>query len=254
MYQQAINAYGANHSKGTVQRFDMFVKSCVRSAIADGIITRDFTYGAKLPFDESKSRHVEYLSVAELKQLVKTLENDLPCENIAVYVILTAIYTGARFGEILALQWDDIDFERKTISITKTWDQRRHIAGPPKTPHSIRTIRVNIKLLKWLKQLYGNSQTMIFVCNRFDGDINYKVNSTLSKYLQKAGLKKQDFHLHSLRHTHVAYLLSQGVDLYAISKRLGHANMGITSNIYAYFIDEYKRKSDDQIESKLDEI
>lgn len=254
MYQQAINAYGANHSKGTVQRFDMFVKSCVRSAIADGIITRDFTYGAKLPFDESKSRHVEYLSVAELKQLVKTLENDLPCGNIAVYVILTAIYTGARFGEILALQWDDIDFERKTISITKTWDQRRHIAGPPKTPHSIRTIRVNIKLLKWLKQLYGNSQTMIFVCSKFDGDINYKVNSTLSKYLQKAGLKKQDFHLHSLRHTHVAYLLSQGVDLYAISKRLGHANMGITSNIYAYFIDEYKRKSDDQIESKLDEI
>ena len=146
--------------------------------------------------------------------------------NIPAYMILVAIYTGARFSEILGLTWDDINFKNKTIRINKTWDYHNHQGFlPTKTPHSVRTIRVNSALLNELKH-----------------------------YLSVAGINKKGFHFHSLRHTHVAYLLSQGVDLYAISKRLGHANMSITSSIYAYFIDEYKQKSDNLIESKLDKI
>lgn len=84
--------------------------------------------------------------------------------------------------------------------------------------------------------------------------MNSRINRALKRYLKQAGIDKQGFSFHSLRHSHVAYLLSQGVDLYAISKRLGHANMSITSNVYAYFIDEYKRKSDNLIESKLNKL
>ena len=65
------------------------------------------------------------------------------------------------------------------------------------------------------------------------------------------GLQKQDFHFHSLRHVHVAYLLGQGVDVYAISKRLGHSNVTITLDTYSYLIDEYKAKNDQLITSKL---
>ena len=72
--------------------------------------------------------------------------------------------------------------------------------------------------------------------------------------MQEAGIEKQDFHFHSLRHSHVAYLLSQGIDLYAISKRLEHSNMMVTGKVYAYLIDEYKAKMDDKIEQKLSKI
>lgn len=68
------------------------------------------------------------------------------------------------------------------------------------------------------------------------------------------GIKKQGFHFHSLRHVHVAYLLGQGVDVYAISKRLGHANVTITLNTYSYLIDDYKAKNDELITQKLAQL
>ena len=72
--------------------------------------------------------------------------------------------------------------------------------------------------------------------------------------MKKAGIVKRNYTFHSLRHSHVAYLLSQGIDIYAISKRLGHSNMTTTGNIYAYLIDEYKHKLDDEIERKLAQL
>lgn len=60
------------------------------------------------------------------------------------------------------------------------------------------------------------------------------------------------FHyFHSLRHSHVALLLYYGVDVYAISKRLGHADLTTTTRKYSYLIDEFKAKSDDHIEDLL---
>ena len=253
-YQEFINQYGKDHAKKTVSRLHSHVKACIKSAIADGIITRDFTHGIQISCNDSLEYHVEYLSIAELKQLIKVISDDLSSDNIPAYMILIAIYTGARFGEIIGLTWDDIDFDAKTIRINKTWDYHNDQGFmPTKTPQSVRTIRVNSTLLAWLKQRGVKDSGRIFDI-KMTPFFNEKVNSELKRYLKLAGLNKRDFHFHSLRHSHVAYLLSQGVDLYAISKRLGHANMSITSSVYAYFIDEYRRKSDNLIESKLDKL
>jgi integrase len=72
--------------------------------------------------------------------------------------------------------------------------------------------------------------------------------------MKNAKIDKEGFHFHSLRHVHVAYLIGQGVDIYAISKRLGHANVNITLKVYAYLIDEYKAKNDNLIVEKLQKI
>lgn len=72
--------------------------------------------------------------------------------------------------------------------------------------------------------------------------------------MASCGLKKQGFHFHSLRHVHVAYLLGQGVDVYAISKRLGHSTITTTLNTYSYLIEEYKAKNDTLIINKLAEL
>ena len=72
--------------------------------------------------------------------------------------------------------------------------------------------------------------------------------------MHDCGLVKQGFHFHSLRHVHVAYLLGQGVDVYAISKRLGHSNVTVTLETYSYLIDEYKAKNDTLIINKLAQL
>lgn len=75
----------------------------------------------------------------------------------------------------------------------------------------------------------------------------------LKRFAKKAGVKSwQDIHMHALHHAHVAYLAYKNVNWYAISKRLGHSNLAITLNTYAYLIDELKASEDGQIISILD--
>jgi integrase len=169
-------------------------------------------------------------------------------------MIITALYTGMRIGEIMALEWSDIDFKNKLIKITKSYSYTEDRIKDPKTESSKRVIRVSQKLLDILKQLRINHQKFIFMSPQGKVPTANAANKVLRKQLKKLGIKKDHFHFHSLRHTHVALLLFKGVPLYAISKRLGHSNMSITASVYAYMLDELRQKSDDQIEEILDSI
>ncbi|MDK1716422.1 tyrosine-type recombinase/integrase [Dellaglioa algida] len=80
------------------------------------------------------------------------------------------------------------------------------------------------------------------------------VNKTLKETLKMLNIDRPGFHFHSLRHTHVAYLLSHNIDLYLISKRLGHSDISTTSKVYSYLIDEYKIRGDNEIEGVLNKI
>ena len=80
------------------------------------------------------------------------------------------------------------------------------------------------------------------------------LNKCLRSIMSDCGIEKQGFHFHSLRHVHVAYLLGKGIDIYAISKRLGHSNITVTLNTYSYLIDEYKAKNDTLIIDKLAQL
>ena len=256
-YQQFLNDYGKDHSLGTMKEMTSKIKACVRSAIADGIITKDFTYNANITYDKSLTRNPEYLSINELKQLISALNDDLKPDNVKPYIVLTAIYTGARFSEIIALTWKDVDYLHRTITINKSIDYKYNTGfKPTKNESSNRTIRVNSELLKILSQLKVNQTPLLFAKTpqSFRTIFIKKVNAYLKSTMERIGIKKRDYTFHALRHSHVAFLLSQGIDIYAISKRLGHSNMTTTSNVYAYLIDEYKHKLDDEIEQKLAQL
>ena len=256
-YQKFLNEYGKDHSLGTMKELTSKIKACVKSAIADGIIAKDFTYNANITYDKSLTRNPEYLSINELKRLISALNDDLKPDNVNPYIILTAIYTGARFSEIIALTWKDVDFLHRTISINKSADYRYGMGfKPTKNESSNRTIRVNNELLKVLAQLKVNKTPLLFAKTpqAFSIWFPQKVNAYLKDIMERIGIQKRDYTFHSLRHSHVAFLLSQGIDIYAISQRLGHSNMTTTSNVYAYLIDEYKHKLDDEIEQKLAQL
>lgn len=253
-YQKFINEYGADHAPDTVKKLNSIVRSCVKSAVFDDLISKDFTQGVVLTWNEDKKYQVDYLNLAEIKQLIVAAKSKLNPHFTSRYMILTAIYTGARLGEIQALTWKDINFNWHTISINKSWDAINNKFKPTKTDGSNRIIRINNELLQILAELKNIHSDLVFT-NQYDTiPTSNAVNKTLRELLKDCGINRHGFHFHSLRHSHVAYLLSKGADLYAISKRLGHTDMTTTSKKYAYLIDEYKAKSDDQIESLLDDL
>lgn len=123
----------------------------------DGVITKDFTHNVKLIYSKGQGQKVEYLTTDELQTLKKAVVSKL-----SRYMILTAIYTGMRKSEIQALTWKDVDFLHATISITKSWDEKKKAFKLTKTESSKRTIKVNRQLLNRLADLKANSTTMVF--------------------------------------------------------------------------------------------
>lgn len=250
-YQRFLNEFGQDKSKETVSKLVGSIRSCVTEAVNENIIPSNFTLGVVAVYDKSKTRKVEYLSVAEIKALISALESGLKPRSISRYMILTAIYTGMRVGEIMALTWDDLDYQAKTVRINKSYDYINGQVKEPKTASSVRTVRVSAGLLSLLDQLRVNKQNLIFANPTGKVPTPAACNATLKRFLTKCEIDKQGFHFHSLRHSHVALLLYEGVPLYAISKRLGHSDMSITAKKYAYLIDELKQRSDDRIDEIL---
>lgn len=250
-YQGFINWYGANHARKSVTKLNGALKNCVGYAMDDDIITKDFTHNVEIAFDRTKKVDVEYLTTKELNTLKTAVISKLDHHNSSRYMILTAIYTGMRKSEIQALTWKDIDYFHATISVNKSWDERKKDFKATKTDSSNRIIKVNRQLLNWLADLKSNNSTLVFRNGVGTIPTSNALNKCLRSIMANCGLQKQDFHFHSLRHVHVAYLLGQGVDVYAISKRLGHSNVTITLDTYSYLIDEYKAKSDELIVNKL---
>lgn len=265
MYQEFINSYGSNHAISSVKKLNSIIRSCVKSAILDDYLTKDFTQRVTLTADKSKTLEVQYPNVNEIKKILNQTINGMTDRRYTSrYMIITAIYTGMRKEEIQALTWNDIDFLHDTIKIDKAWRETKdkgesnshfmtHRFKPTKNKASIRQIKVNHKLIRILSRLKINATSNLVFMDQF-GTIptSGPLNDKLREIMAELNIKKENFHFHSLRHSHVALLLANGIDTYAISRRLGHNDITTTINTYAYLIDEYKNKSDKDILKALD--
>lgn len=254
-YQRFINTYGESHAKDTVKKVNSLIRACVHNAIYEDIITKDFTENVELVFNPDKSRKIEYLNIEEMKKLSDYSFSHINNNFTSHQMILTAIYTGMRLGEIQGLQWQDINTDFKTITVQHALNESTQELIPTKNKSSNRTIRINQELTDMFAEMKHHSRASLVFTNQYNTvPTSAAVNKTLRTSLKALKISRKGFHFHSLRHTHVAYLLSCGADLYAISKRLGHSDLGTTTRVYSYLIEEYKAKTDTQIETYLDNI
>jgi integrase len=200
----------------------------------------------------------------ELPKLVRKQARALErtqMENVATWVhghewlealIELDAATGCRRGELLALIWPDVDFESRILIVSKSLQQSKRAGLRIKLPKGGRVRRFPlpasaIEVLlkhrerqKQFREAFGedyNTALDLVLCTP---EGNYlkpdSVSSKVSLLMRKLGLPK-GCSLHTLRHSHASHLLSTGVSLPAVSKRLGHANPHVTAQIYAHALE-----------------
>jgi integrase len=167
----------------------------------------------------------------------------------------TAITTGARLGELLALRWQDVDFERGRVSIARTvrrYSDKGYVFSQPKTHRSRRPIALDadtkLVLLEHRRHqieqrlLVGppyNDQDLVFATATGTVLGDSRVRTTFGRILRAAGLKR--IRLHDLRHTAATLMLKAGVNPKVVSDRLGHSTISITLDIYSHVLPDMQR-------------
>lgn len=142
-------------------------------------------------------------------------------------LVLVAVSTGMRQGELLALRWDWIDFARKVVTVKNTDDFTTKNGRSRVIPMT----GAVCELLEARKQRATSETDLVFheLGRKMSRDF---VSKTFKFYVIAAGLDER-LHFHSLRHTFASWLATEGVSLYAIQKLLGHSSASVTQ-IYSH--------------------
>ena len=156
---------------------------------------------------------------------------DRKSEDYLMFEIL--FWTGIREGELLSLTIADFDMVNNLLHINKTYHRidGKDVISTPKTDNSVRTIVIpnflKEELQEYINRHYGFPQN-----ERLFAIVARTLQKRLKRYEKQTGVKQ--IRVHDLRHSHVAYLIDQGVEPLIIKERLGHKNIQITLNTYGH--------------------
>ncbi|XCY69913.1 site-specific integrase [Streptococcus iniae] len=216
------------------------VDKCIKriSAILNYALSMDYIQSnpanfVKVPKPvETYDNSTKFLDFDEMKELYRLMSTK---DKIIRDVILFMFLTGMRFGEVVALTTDKIDFENKTIKINATYDYDGKILSTPKTKQSNRIISVSDNILEIINRfikrnkMIGLDEHLIFV-SKYGNPISISyVNSRLKLYMPEKRLTT-----HIFRHSHISYLAERNVPIRAIMDRVGHSNIDTTLKIYSH--------------------
>lgn len=199
----------------------------------------------------------------------KVLLNNLNTlqENEIKYkvAIILDVFTGARLGELMGLEWNDIDFKNKEIAINKASQylpDKGIFIKSPKTESSIRSVgipQVVIDILKKYKTWYNQQKTQCgdlwIDSNRLFVQWNGKpmhpdtITDWFRKFIERKNLPPITFH--GLRHTNATLMISQNIDVAVVASRLGHAQITTTLNFYVHPVQSHNKEAGNILEEIL---
>ena len=181
-----------------------------------------------------------------------------------VAIILT-IFTGVRLGELMGLEWDDIDFRNGIVSINRSSQylaDKGVFTKTPKTESSIRDVAIPdfvVSLLEEYKYWYDEQKyqygELWYDSNRLfvQADGKPMHPSTISKWFEKfvAQIGLPVINFHGLRHTNATLLIAQNIDVSVVAARLGHAQITTTLNFYVHPIISHNKTAGFALENLL---
>jgi integrase len=250
-------------SSSTLAKCHRVLSGLLAAAVDQELIPYNPASKAKAPREEREE--ARYYDGATIALLLQALQGK-PARFRAI--VLLAMTTGLRRGEILALTWDDVDFDAKTIAVRRaavtTTGKGQHLK-PTKTQRSVRKVGMPAQLVEAL-QAYASEQDCWREQNgsKWEGGAGHVFTLNTGKWLRadyvtrefrafvtKAGLPALNFH--GLRHTAASLLIAGGVDIVAVSGLLGHARASTTLDIYAHLMEDNLRKGAAAMEAALGE-
>ena len=235
-------------SSRTVKDIKIVLHASLEKAVDEGIIDKNPTNKLNMPKDRVKG-----MTILTKEQSNRLLEEAFNSGCFEFYYL--ELTTGLRLGEILALEWDDLDIKNKTLSISK---QVQRIKGEgmvletPKTKNSIRTIALSsncVTVLARLKMQQAKGTTLMFP-SPLTGtyrDSN-SVTRRFKRMLRRAGLP-QEVRFHDLRHTCATIGLEEKIEVKALSSMLGHSDVAFTMNTYVHATKKLKTTAADKMEA-----
>lgn len=237
----------------TVKSLNTRIKPCLTEAEKQGYIQKNWCKLVTLPKVDSK-KEVEILTRDQQIDFIKAI-NGTKHE----VMLLFALSTGVRLGELLALKWSDIDFSAELVNISRSIQRHKNPntgkyelkEQTPKTMSSIRSIPIPGNVIVKLKEhkkkqnkhilslgeAYHNNNYIF--CNAIGDPLDEKTpGRSLDSILRKINIDHIKFH--ALRHTYITRLFELGVPAKTISELAGHSDIQTTMNIYTHVDDKSK--------------
>ena len=285
LYNHLIPIFGSlKLSKLSVSYIQSFINDLsthlVHYAVVHSINRRILQYGVSLqllPFNPARdiilpkqpkreNKAIKFIAPEDLKTLMGYMEKLAYKKygyyfDYVLYSVLLA--TGCRFGEVVALEWSDIDLENGTISISKNYSRLLDLIGTPKSKAGVRTISIDKKTVNMLR-LYKNRQRQLYmesgVC------VSSVVFATPTKEYQNMATRQDAldrrcaeidiprFTFHAFRHTHASLLLNAGISYKELQYRLGHATLAMTMDIYGHLSADKEKEAVSYFEKAMNSL
>ena len=235
LLQNGNKKTGKGLSANSVNAVISVIQSSLKTAHLLGL-TDEYT-ADKLKRPKLKEKPVECFALAEQKQIEQAILNG---KKDKLYGIILCLYSGLRIGELMALQWSDIDFVKGVLTVSKSCHDGKDglIIDEPKTATSRRMIPLPKQLLPMMKALKRRSVSP-FVVSASGNPVSVRsYQRSFELLLKKLKIPHKGFH--SLRHTFATRAIECGMDVKTLSEILGHKNPTVTLNRYAHSLMEHK--------------
>lgn len=250
-------------SRKTVIHHLNFISDVFGYAIKLSMLNDNPCRNVTVPKGEKKEKQIYTLE--EIAQIFELLDGEDVPTKFRVFIKL-AVYSGFRRGELLGLEWKDINWESNLISVRRTSNytvEKGNYTDTTKTKMSQRTLKFPNYVMELLRELKAEQETeaekagskwvntdRLFI--KWDGSPmgNCTPYSWFRKFCNNNNIRFCD--LHSLRHFYASALINEGVDAAAVSGALGHSVISTTTSIYCHVFQQAQAKAGDAIASVLD--
>lgn len=245
-----------NYRKETIMAYKRILSSIYSYAIRIELVTVNYASSVYLKdvIAGEVSKDIDVLNEEEIADLLAVLDKEHIARSIPIYLMLML---GLRCCEACGLEFKDIDFKSKTLTINRNrlyLPQQGIVTGETKTVSSKRTLPISNMLLNKLQEckafyellksndpLFKDSDAVYFNADGSPANPQ-NVNKLLNRFLAKAKCKQVT--CHKLRHTFITRLISKGVSPNIVSKLAGHANCNITLAVYTHYYKDFDISKD----------